>query len=73
MARIQEVCCGDCDSCHLRIEGKVDMIPCVLDQIFRKMQDCERRMSKIDEAVSGMRKEIQLAGIDKEEVNDENV
>lgn len=73
MARIQEICCGDCDSCKLRLEGRVDMVPCVLDQIFRKMQDFERRVDEIQKAIAGMQKEVQLAGVEKEENPDENV
>lgn len=36
--RIEGRCVGDCAKCQLLQEGAVDMIPCVLDQIFRRVQ-----------------------------------
>lgn len=61
MARIQEICCGDCDKCRLRIEGQVDMIPCVLDQMFRRIQNLERRMEDMQKAMNAHGGEIMLA------------
>ena len=38
MGRLESKCCGDCGSCELLRHGEVDMMPCVLDQIFQRMQ-----------------------------------
>lgn len=42
MNRIDKGCCGDCAKCALLADGKVDMIPCILDQIFRRVMRLER-------------------------------
>ena len=41
MNRVDKPCCGDCAQCTLLNNGDVDMIPCVLDQIFRRLQRLE--------------------------------
>lgn len=46
--RIEDKCCGDCGSCELLSSGKVDMIPCVLDQIFQRVQKQEARITAIE-------------------------
>lgn len=35
MARIGKACPGDCSKCEMLLDGEVDMIPCILDQIFQ--------------------------------------
>lgn len=47
MSRLKENCPGDCSTCPLLAEGKVDMVPCVLDQLFRRVQNQERVIGKI--------------------------
>lgn len=47
MSRLKDNCPGDCATCPLLAEGRVDMIPCVLDQLFRRMQNQERMTAKI--------------------------
>lgn len=42
MNRIDKACCGDCAQCQLLADGVVDMVPCILDQLFRKVQNIER-------------------------------
>lgn len=42
MNRIDKACCGDCAQCQLLADGAVDMVPCILDQLFRKVQNIER-------------------------------
>lgn len=42
--RIEGKCCGDCGKCQLLANGQVDMIPCVLDQIFQRVQRLEQRI-----------------------------
>lgn len=42
MSRLQGTCKGDCSKCELLANGDVDMIPCVLDQIFQRVQRNEK-------------------------------
>lgn len=57
--RLNETCCGDCSQCELIKSGNVDMIPCVLDQIFQRLQ----RMEKSKELVfSQINAEDELQG-----------
>lgn len=51
--RIEGKCCGDCSKCKLLEDGKVDMIPCAIDQIFQRVQKIENKLSN---------KEINIAG-----------
>lgn len=45
MSRLQGKCGGDCSKCELLANGEVDMIPCVLDQIFQRVQRNERAIA----------------------------
>lgn len=42
--RVEGKCCGDCSRCDLLAEGKVDMIPCAIDQIFQRVQKIENKI-----------------------------
>lgn len=42
MNRVDKGCCGDCAQCALLADGKVDMVPCALDQILRRLMRLER-------------------------------
>ena len=44
MNRIDKGCCGDCAQCALLADGKVDMVPCALDQILRRLMRLEKKM-----------------------------
>lgn len=35
MARLGKACPGDCSKCDMLANNEVDMIPCILDQIFQ--------------------------------------
>lgn len=41
MNRLTTPCCGDCSACKLLANGEVEMVTCVLDQLFRKVQKLE--------------------------------
>lgn len=41
MKRIGKACCGDCAECQLLANGEVEMTPCILDQMFRRLQRLE--------------------------------
>ena len=49
MSRLKGTCRGDCSRCELLAGGEVDMIPCVLDQIFQRLQRNEKAMAVIAE------------------------
>lgn len=42
-------CCGDCGSCQLEADGQVDMVPCVLDQIFQRLQGVEKTLQRLEQ------------------------
>jgi hypothetical protein len=42
-------CCGDCGSCRLEADGQVDMVPCVLDQIFQRLQGVEKTLQRLEQ------------------------
>lgn len=44
MNRADKGCCGDCAQCALLADGKVDMMPCALDQILRRVMRLERKI-----------------------------
>lgn len=47
--RIEGKCFGDCSKCELLQNGKVDMIPCILDQIFHHIKKLESSINNIKE------------------------
>lgn len=68
MIRIEGICCGDCARCALLADGKVDMVPCAIDQILRRVQRMEKEMEEIKKAMNGREKvEIALSSIEQEE------
>lgn len=44
--RVNGQCCGDCSKCELLSKGEVDMLPCMLDQVFQRMQKIERMLNE---------------------------
>lgn len=52
MNRVNGICCGDCSKCTLLANGEVDMIPCILDQIFRRVQTNEREIATIKDMIA---------------------
>lgn len=61
--RTDGVCCEDCAKCELLKDGQVDMIPCVLDQIFRRVQKMEKTVDNMKKMV-GIKKEISLSSVE---------
>lgn len=50
MGRTEKTCIGDCACCPLLAEGEVEMVPCILDQIFKRQQlqgEALRRLSEM--------------------------
>lgn len=46
MERLSGKCPGDCSKCELLATGSVDMVPCILDQIFARTQRIEAQLNK---------------------------
>lgn len=47
MERLSFVCPGDCSSCELLQSGKVEMVPCLLDQIFQSQRKKDAALTEI--------------------------
>ena len=67
MSRLQGTCKGDCSKCELLANGEVDMIPCVLDQIFQRVQRNEKSIGVLME-----RKEAKTVFVSVEQDKIEN-
>lgn len=66
--RLEGKCIGDCSKCQLLANGEVDMIPCILDQIFIRVRKNERELSEVRLMLSekqASREVVQLAGLDE--------
>lgn len=48
MSRLETKCPEDCATCPLLAEGKVDMIPCLLDQMATRQRRIERKMTALE-------------------------
>lgn len=57
--RLNETCCGDCSQCELMKSGNVDMIPCVLDQIFQRLQRMEKSKELVFSQINTEEDELQ--------------
>lgn len=79
MNRVSGICCGDCSKCTLLANGEVDMIPCILDQIFRRIQTNESEIATIKDMiatidVAPVSKEANVASNElKKEVEDDEI
>lgn len=63
--RVEGSCCGDCAKCQLLVNGEVDMIPCVLDQMFRRLQTFGSELEALQAKVDGIAaKDVRLADKD---------
>lgn len=49
--RLENKCCGDCSSCELLKNEKVEMVPCILDQLFQKQKRVEKNMEELKELI----------------------
>ena len=45
--RVEGKCIGDCSKCELLSKGSVDMVPCILDQMFQRMQRIEYKIDNL--------------------------
>lgn len=68
MMRVEGKCIGDCSRCQLLADGEVDMVPCILDQIFSKVRKNEREIAEMKKLLSEnleSRDNIQLAELEE--------
>lgn len=54
MERLSFVCPGDCSSCELLQSGKVEMIPCLLDQIFQSQRKKDATLIEISNRLDSL-------------------
>ena len=54
MTRLEYKCIEDCSNCELLKDGKVDMIPCLLDQMFQKTKKLEKKISELKDTIEVM-------------------
>lgn len=66
MGRLSGKCIGDCSRCELLKNGDVDMIPCILDQIFQRTQKNERELEDIKAMLNECNK-VEFSGVDNQE------
>lgn len=73
MARLSNVCPGDCSRCQLLQNGEVEMVPCILDQIFQKVQKQEKVINDLSMRLAGADadKQMFLASVPGEESEEE--
>lgn len=66
MARVNGKCIGDCSRCELLADGEVDMIPCILDQIFARVRKQGAELEEIKKKINEQGKTscVQLAGLE---------
>lgn len=58
MERLNDVCKGNCGDCALLRDGKVEMVPCVLDQMFQRMQKQGKELEELKEKLNGVSEKI---------------
>lgn len=58
MARIEDVCPGNCADCALLRAGKVEMIPCLLDQVFQTLKRQGKEIAELKELVNEIPQEV---------------
>lgn len=70
--RVEGKCIGDCSKCQLLANGEVDMIPCILDQIFSRTRKNEREIMTIREMLQsdGVKNKISLASTEEQDEED---
>jgi hypothetical protein len=67
--RVEGKCIGDCSKCQLLADGEVDMIPCILDQIFARTRKSEREIAEIRKMLQqeGAKNNISIASAEEQD------
>jgi hypothetical protein len=69
MARIDDVCPGNCATCGLLQAGRVEMVPCLLDQVFQTLKRQGKEIAELKELVNEIPQEVatevNLAALDE--------
>lgn len=58
MSRLNKQCPGDCSKCELLANSEVSMVPCILDQIFQRVQKLEIGNSTMNQSISELSSSI---------------
>lgn len=66
MGRLSGKCIEDCSKCELLANGEVEMIPCVLDQIFQRQQKMQRELANLKSSLETKCK-VEFSGVDNTE------
>lgn len=69
MERLKGKCIGDCSKCRLLADGEVDMVPCVLDQIFARVRRQGEELAELRKMVAerDSAQPVLLAGMEEQE------
>lgn len=59
MERLKENCPGDCAQCKLLQSGEVNMVPCILDQIFKRVQTIQSQNESLQAEVQNLQAEVE--------------
>lgn len=67
--RVEGKCIGDCSKCQLLADGEVDMIPCILDQIFARTRKSECEIAEIRKMLQqeGAKNNISIASAEEQD------
>lgn len=69
--RVEGRCVGDCAKCKLLENGEVDMLPCAVDQVFRRVQSMCTVVTelsvKVESLMNQEKRTFALAGGDDED------
>lgn len=70
MERLKGKCIGDCSKCRLLADGEVDMVPCVLDQIFARVRKQGEELAELRKMVAerDSAQPVLLAGMEEPEI-----
>lgn len=75
MARIDDVCPGNCATCGLLQAGRVEMVPCLLDQVFQTLKRQGKEIAELKEMINEIPQEVatevNLAAIEDEQPEDD--
>lgn len=56
MGRINKRCPGDCSKCELLENREVEMVPCILDQIFQSVRNQNKEISLLKSKIENLEK-----------------
>lgn len=60
MSRLGKLCPGDCSRCEMLANGEVQMVPCILDQIFQGQRRIEKELAAHKTALGTITDEVRI-------------